>query len=320
MYHYVRDLKHSRYPKIKGLEADLFKEQLQYILRHYEVITMQDVFMVLRGRKKPQDNALLLTFDDGYKDHFDIVFPVLDSLGIQGSFFPPAKAIQECTVLDVNKIHFILASLEDEKRLVFDIFSLLDKYRDQYGLEPNDTCYSRLAKNDGLDIPEVVFVKRLLQKGLPEEPRSMIIDELFSKYVTSDEQAFSRQLYMNTDELKWMLRHGMYIGSHGWGHYWLNTFSKDRQANEVCLSLQFLQSLGCDTSVWAMSYPYGAYDDSLISILKAYGCIIAFIDEDGLVDLSSDDPFTFPRLDTNSLPKDKNAKPNEWTAKVANYF
>ena len=28
MYHYVRDLKNSRYPDIKGLDVSLFKEQI----------------------------------------------------------------------------------------------------------------------------------------------------------------------------------------------------------------------------------------------------------------------------------------------------
>ena len=30
MYHYTRDLVHSRYPKIKGLDIKLFEEQLQF--------------------------------------------------------------------------------------------------------------------------------------------------------------------------------------------------------------------------------------------------------------------------------------------------
>jgi len=43
MYHYVRDLKHSRYPDIKGLDVSLFKDQIAYIKRHYTPVTMQEV-------------------------------------------------------------------------------------------------------------------------------------------------------------------------------------------------------------------------------------------------------------------------------------
>ena len=41
MYHYVRDLKHSRYPDIKGLDITLFREQIEYLKKHYHFITME---------------------------------------------------------------------------------------------------------------------------------------------------------------------------------------------------------------------------------------------------------------------------------------
>ena len=39
MYHYVRDLRNSRYPDIKGLDIDLFKEQVDYMRKNYNIIT-----------------------------------------------------------------------------------------------------------------------------------------------------------------------------------------------------------------------------------------------------------------------------------------
>lgn len=102
MYHYVRDLNKSKYPKIKGLDINLFKEQLKYILKYYHVIKMEDLIFSIKNNKNLPDKSLLLTFDDGYIDHFVNVFPILNELGIQGSFFPPAKAITEHKVLDVK--------------------------------------------------------------------------------------------------------------------------------------------------------------------------------------------------------------------------
>ena len=115
MYHYVRDLKNSRYPHIKGCDIRLFKEQIQYIKRHYNPVTVEQVlYAYYNGRQLPE-KAVLLTFDDAYADHFTNVFPVLYHEHIQGVFFPPVKAVTEHTVLDVNKVHFILASTPTEK-------------------------------------------------------------------------------------------------------------------------------------------------------------------------------------------------------------
>ena len=306
-YHYVRDLAHSRYPEIKGLSVDLFKEQLLYILKHHHVIKMQDLFEAVVTQKELPKNSLLLTFDDGYADHFQSVFPILDELGMQGSFFPAGKAIQENRVLDVNKIHFILASVENKKQLITDIYSQMDSHRDEFNLEPNEYYYNALAIDGRFDMKEVVFIKKLLQKALPERLRSRIVNDLFSRYVSREEEVFSRELYMNADQLKCMIRHGMYVGSHGWDHYWLDTLTEEKQRREVELSANFLKMLGCDTSQWAMCYPYGAYNNSLVGALKEYGCTVAFSTGVGVANLATADVFALPRLDTNDLPKDRNA-------------
>ena len=113
MYHFVRDLRHSRYPLIKGLDIPLFKGQIAFLKHHYRFVTMEQVIEALAGGKELSERAVLLTFDDAYSDHYTAVFPLLDELGIQGSFFPPVKAITCNQVLDVNKIHFILAAASD---------------------------------------------------------------------------------------------------------------------------------------------------------------------------------------------------------------
>ena len=109
MYHYVRDLRNSRYPNINALDIELFKEQIVYLRKHYNIISMEEVIHSVDNQVDLPNKSVLLTFDDAYSDHYTNVFPVLDKYKIQGSFFAPAKAIMENTVLDVNKIHFILA-------------------------------------------------------------------------------------------------------------------------------------------------------------------------------------------------------------------
>lgn len=319
MYHYVRDLQHSRYPEIRGLDIELFKEQIQYISKYYEIIRMEELIESVKNRKKLPDNSLLLTFDDGYKDHFEYVFPVLDGLGVQGSFFPIAKAIQEHYVLDVNKIHFILASIEDKKQIISDIHYMMDKYRKAYSLKPS-TYYDNKLKTEKLwfDTEEVIFIKRMLQRELPEKLRNKIVNWLFSKYVSKDEGSFSRELYMNMDQLKCMRRKGMFIGSHGYNHYWLNTLSKKQQQKDVKLSLKFLKEIGCNTENFVFCYPYGAYNGSLLSVLKENGCSLALSTRPGIADLNKEDPFILPRLDANDMPKDGSAKPNKWTLEVIN--
>jgi len=170
MYHYVRDLKYSRYPSIKGLDVTLFKEQVVFLKKHYSFVTVEEVIAATRGIHKLPSHPVLLTFDDAYIDHFTYVFPILKNEGVQGAFYAPVKAITQHKVLDVNKIHFILASTPEEKMssLLKEIALLLDKYREVYHLESFEFYYKKLAQLDRFDTKEVIFVKRLLQVELVE--------------------------------------------------------------------------------------------------------------------------------------------------------
>ena len=76
MYHYVRDLERSRYPRIRGRRIAEFRNQLDYIARHLNPVTAQQVIAASRGQNDLPQNAVWLTFDDGYLDHYLTVFPV----------------------------------------------------------------------------------------------------------------------------------------------------------------------------------------------------------------------------------------------------
>ena len=317
MYHYVRDLKNSRYPEIKGCDIRLFKEQLQFLKKHYHVVTVEEVLDAYYSDKALPDHSVLLTFDDAYKDHFEYVFPVLEHEHVQGAFYPPVKAVTEHTVLDVNKIHFILASTPAVKfnSLLNETRLLLDKYREAYQLETYDYYFNKLATYDRFDTKEVLFFKRLLQVELPEKVRNRITDELFVKIVGIDESAFSRELYMSIDQIKCMVDCGMHIGSHGYDHYWLSSLPKEKQEFEIAKSIEFIGMVGGDPDNWTICYPYGDYNQDTIDLLKKHGCKMGLCTQVAIATLGSaiqDSIFKLPRLDVNDLPKDAHAEPNKW--------
>ena len=317
MYHYVRDLNNSRYPEIKGCDIRLFKEQISFLKKHYHFVTVEEVLDAYYSDKPLPDHSVLLTFDDAYKDHFDYVFPILEHEHIQGAFYPPVKAITEHTVLDVNKIHFILASTPVKKfdKLLDEIKLQLEKYREEYSLGTYDDYFNKLAVANRFDSKEVIFVKRLLQVELKEELRKKITNELFVKVVGVEESAFSRELYMSIDQIKCMVDCGMHIGSHGYDHYWLSSLPKEKQEFEIAKSIEFIGDVGGDSKNWTICYPYGDYNQETIDLLKQHDCKMGLCTKVDVASLGydiSDSIFKLPRLDVNDLPKDANAQPNKW--------
>lgn len=302
MYHFVRDLKHSRFPGIKGLGISKFIGQLDYLGERYRFVTVEECLSSIMNGEDLPDNALLLTFDDGYIDHFTTVFPILDARSIQGAFFPPSRAITELQVLSVNKIHFLLAN-GSPPAIQESILRAIDNYSSEFSLEDISFYLEKNFQPNRFDPAEVNFIKRMLQRDLPKPLRDKLTDQLFREYVTSNERAFARELYMNEAQLKCMIRHGMYVGSHGYNHDWLNTLIERDQELDVLKSLDFLDNLGAPVKDWVISYPYGAYDSSLLSVLRKHHCAAGMTTSVRVADLSSDESLLLPRLDTNDLPQ-----------------
>ena len=309
MYHYVRELKNSRFPEIKGLDFRLFLEQIEYLNRHYRFVTAEDVAQCIDNNQSLPDKAVFLTFDDAYIDHYTHVFPLLDRLGIQGSFYVPAKAVSENTVLDVNKIHFTLAGQPDKTMLVHSIEGMLDKFRAHYAIESFDVLVEKFATHSRYDTAEVMLIKNLLQHGLPIEIRSQIVDELFLQTVDMDEASFSRELYMSTEQIQVMHRHGMHIGCHGYNHVWWNKLDRTEVESEIDKSLSYLFEIGVSPDMWTACYPYGSYDDTSIEILASKHCKFAMTTDVDVAELGRDNRYKLPRLDTNDLPKNKDEIP-----------
>ena len=52
-----------------------------------------------------------------------------------------------------------------------------------------------------------------------------------------------------------------------------------------------------------MCYPYGAYNDKTISILRELGAVVGVTTEVRAASIERDNPLTLPRLDTNDFPQ-----------------
>lgn len=303
MYHYVRELVHSRYPEIKGLDVHLFEEQLAYIREHFQVIRMEELLAVYEAEdfSALPERPLLLTFDDGYIDHYTVVYPLLKKYGMQGSFFPNARAVKEHKLLDVNKIHHILAVAPVDE-LVHACYEALNYYR-QKGVKipSNEQLFSELAVPNRWDPGEVIFVKRLLQNYLPEDIRGEIATGLFEKYVGIREETFARELYMNREQIYCMKQGGMYFGLHGYDHYWLGKLPQKQMQEDVDQALDYFSDV-IDRENWVMNYPYGNYNQDVVDYIRSQGCRLGLTVEARDAELMADDRYLLPRWDTNDLP------------------
>ncbi|GAB2468044.1 polysaccharide deacetylase family protein [Jatrophihabitans fulvus] len=304
MYHYVRDFARTRYPGIKGLDVAGFRRQLDHLQANFEIVRMEDVIAASRGEAQLPAAAALLTFDDGYAEHYDTVFPILHRRGLQGSFFPPVSPVRDGVLLDVNRIHFILASTDSSADLADALDDEVRAAGDEYELRSVEDYRAEWAHPFRWDTAETIYVKRMLQTALPERLRAEIAGRLFERFVGVDEATFAAEQYLTEDQARVMIADGMYFGSHGATHQWLNRVDRSTLLTEIDTSLQFLSGLGMPVDEhWVMCYPFGGHEPEVVEVLRERHCTIGLTTEVATAVIGRHDPLLLPRYDTNDFPQ-----------------
>ena len=303
MYHYVRPIKKSKNPNIKGLELNEFYDQINFFKKKGNIISETDFFEIIKKNEIPKKPLILLTFDDGYKDHYNYVFPHLVKNKISGSFYAPQKVVENKHVLDVNKIHFILEKEPNSKKILKMINKILIS---KYNYSLKDINLNKINTLDRFDSKETILVKRLLQYFLPLNIRDKLVQELFKKVVRKNLNNFSKELYINSKNVKEMSNFGMNFGIHGDYHLWWEHISTKQIVKEIEKKKIFFNKLTNKNDKISLCYPYGSYNNKIISYIKKRNDIsfglstrVNYISNKNL----KKDIFNYPRFDANDFKK-----------------
>ena len=88
-YHRISD----RPTHFSHVSLPVFRTQMEWIRRHCEVLALDDLSQSARARRdRPH---VLITFDDGYRDYFELAYPVLKSLEIPAITFLSTRFIDD---------------------------------------------------------------------------------------------------------------------------------------------------------------------------------------------------------------------------------
>lgn len=272
MFHDVKDPPfqyQKRYIMRSFLRIKTFIERINYIQKNYEVICLKKLVsneLTLLSNKE----YAVLTFDDGMKDHYDNVFPILKSRNLPATFFIPVNCVTKQELIHCHKIQYLIASFEDLKVLVEEFFDTLNFFRNSYSLKSkeelwNEFSVSTFNKRANWWSLEEIFITRILREGLTYELRNTIIDIMFEQFVKLKEN-----IYMNMDNVREIYNTpGFTIGGHGLTSYNLKDINIEQCNIEVSESKKFLEELG--ENCFLFSYPNGGVTSEIEQILKENG-------------------------------------------------
>jgi peptidoglycan/xylan/chitin deacetylase (PgdA/CDA1 family) len=294
MYHYVRDSAATAFPDIRALPPALFREQLDWLQANYTVVDLTALERGLDGGPLAP-NPAVLTFDDGFVDHYEAVFPELRARGLSGVFFVShAASTDRPCMLAVHKTQFLLARL-GAKAFAGAVLAECDipagrQVGDVFGADSWEAAGDR-------------GIKHLLNYALPFAQAERVLDELFTSHI-GDATDFARRLYVSSDMVREMARAGMVFGYHTRTHRMLSRLSDAQQREELAHGVPWIARLTGQSRV-PFCYPWGGtqtYNDATVRIVQECGYSLAFNTVRRSLVVGMDSRYELPRLDTRDLP------------------
>ena len=118
-YHYIRKNFNHTYPSIFGVTPRQFETQLEKLSTIGSFVSQLDLKDYFENGKKLNDKSMIITFDDGLAEQYDLALPILKRMGIPAIFFISTKTLIEKKILNVHKVHLVRSVVSPEEMLQF---------------------------------------------------------------------------------------------------------------------------------------------------------------------------------------------------------
>lgn len=292
-YHYIREDFSTKHPSIFGVTPREFKDQLEKLAKQGSFISMEEL---LRFKSKAFDkNHILITFDDGLKEQFQLAKPILDEMGIPFLCFINTSNFQEKTVSLVHKIHLLRSKIAAEELLR----SLSKTFHTELDHKERNLAIAHYNYDD----EQTAILKYLLNFKLDNTEQRKFIAQEFLRYF--NEKKVVSGLYMEDDMLN-ELNLTNSLGSHSHHHLPLAKLPVGQIEEELVATQKFFKQK-FKKNAQALSYPYGSKEAcmSLSEKLKAHEFKLAFTMERAVNKEIFPDEMLLARFDCNDLPGGK---------------
>ena len=93
---------------LQSIKPQLFKQQMEYILKKYEIISLHKLAKYICEEKSLPQKAIIITFDDGYLDSYLYAYPILKEHHIPATIFLATGYIESNRLFWWDEIGYII--------------------------------------------------------------------------------------------------------------------------------------------------------------------------------------------------------------------
>ncbi|HET6432967.1 polysaccharide deacetylase family protein [Dyella sp.] len=257
-YHRIGDAAASPYDRgLWSASAEAFSEQLRFLKREMDVISPADLPEVVKGGR---GRYAMVTFDDGYRDNYEVAFPILTRESLPATFFVSTGYIDTPSLPWWDEIAWMVRTgATGPLRL--------------------DPWIEKPVAFDEPDREGAIRTLLRTYKAIASQRTEAFLEAIAAAAGTGRAPAGEgRALWMNWDMLREMKAAGMTIGGHTVTHPVLSRMTDEGQRSEIqtCAG-RLAEELGEPTRCF--SYPVGslaAFDGTTRELLRKAGMDCAF--------------------------------------------
>ena len=253
-YHRVNDENDQFFP---AMPVSVFQSQMEHLSECYLVLPLEEMAKRIEDDDIP-DNAVVITFDDGYRDNYTQAFPILRRLLIPATIFLATGVIGTNGVLWHDR--------------VFSAFRLTKKTA-LIGFFERPSNVELSSQEDKLRAQTRVLK---FLRGLHERERDVQICRLLECLAVGSDVEQER-IMLNWEEVSHMRREGISFGSHTVTHPILSRLSQEEVEKQVALSSEAIERHAC-VRPRTFAYPNGTREDfteTTKHVLKEAGYLCA---------------------------------------------
>ncbi|CAN5575900.1 polysaccharide deacetylase family protein [soil metagenome] len=275
-YHRVDDpaARPDLMPSLVSATSAAFAEQMAMLVRHYQPVSLADVLDALDTPARIPPRAVLVTFDDAYRDLASNAWPVMRSLGIPATVFvPTAFAADPAVPFWWDRLWAATRASGHREPLASPIGPLDVR-----------TPAARLR---------TIAKVRTWLKTLDHDEAMAHVDGLVA--ALGDPGEPSRPAVLGWDELRRLAGEGLAVAPHTRHHPLLERVSLDRAVEEIRGSFDALaREVGTVAPV--LAYPSGAHGGTAVEAARRAGVVLAVTTTRGGNDLRSADRLRLRRI------------------------
>jgi peptidoglycan/xylan/chitin deacetylase (PgdA/CDA1 family) len=264
-YHRVDDPERQPFldPGLISATPTLFAEQMAYLARRYEPVDLMQLLEARSGGTPLPRRAVLVSFDDGYRDFASIAWPIL-------------KRARVPVVL------FVSTGYADhpERSYWWDRLYRAVTFTNRDAIEA--PFAGRMPLRTARERRTCLGRLRTYVKELPAERSEPAVADLCERL---GEEGAAPESVLGWGELRQLAADGVQLASHGEQHAILTRCTPDRVRSEV-RNAQTTLEREIGQVPRAFAYPNGSHDAMVRDILREEGFDLAFTQRDGHNELS----------------------------------